>query len=278
MIQTTKWPTTVVCLVESDRAARLATLCIEKGGGRVFRVANRAAALARFHAGPCALVYDLSPWDDSSVAFMEDVNERFVEVPVLLYLPAAPEVVTLASRIPCRASIRVCLQVANAAGTETLAGEVGWALRTSPLQYLRDQFFLVAPAQSRYYRAFVDATGMLVFSRRPSTVQAVAEIMGGAVRSLQRDFETAGLPSPKEVLDWYRLVAVATIAGAMGRSIGAVASRFRMSLNDVYRLKQRLLGGECAGRTDPKRVAAVSIARYHARCRQPRVVLGPGAT
>jgi AraC-like DNA-binding protein len=225
--------------VESDWAARAACHAVRQSGAAPVVGASYAVPLPR-PSPPAALVYDLSPWDPSAVAYLARRARQPEGIPILLYLPPTGAAFAALSRVPKSGYLGVQIQARDAESLSHLRAAASDLVLAVPhvriLRLLTD----AVPALSSAALLFGQrALRVLGAGQRP-TVASVARGLGLSSRTLQRRFQADGLPAPKAFLDWLTLVHVQTVAESQQVTAARVAARAGMTGNDLYRMRKRV--------------------------------------
>jgi len=76
------------------------------------------------------------------------------------------------------------------------------------------------------------------------TVGSIVAEMKVPLRTLQHVLESAGLPSPKVLLDWTTLLFATLSADASRRTAVATGRDFGMDAHRIYRIRRRLLNAD----------------------------------
>jgi len=226
--------------VETEWAARAACHAVREVGAAPVVGASYAVPLPR-PGPPAALVYDLSPWDSTAVAYLERrVLEEPKRIPILLYLPPTGAAFAALSRLPRAAYVGVQIQARDTESLGHLRAAASELVRAIPrvrtLRRLRDTVPGLSGAPLRFGERALRVLGA---GRRP-TVASVAKGLGVSSRTLQRRFQDHGLPAPKAFLDWLTLLYLQTEAECRSVTAARVAARSGITSNDLYRMRKRV--------------------------------------
>ncbi|MFQ5703306.1 MAG: hypothetical protein ACE5HT_04715 [Gemmatimonadales bacterium] len=190
------------------------------------------------------VIYDLAPWTDEVVPLVRALRRAYRTLSLLLYAPPIPSVPVLTYRCSGLRAVKTLLQSASSSEPETVRDGVAWLMAARHAEVVCHFVELLIPDLPARARDCMRRTlDHLVDPGRlhiPS-VHSIATQLGVPERTLQRNFESAGLPSPKAVMDWITLMFLTLAAESNGRSMSAVAGEFGIDRYTVRRLRQRLL-------------------------------------
>jgi AraC-like DNA-binding protein len=232
--------------VEPGWAARAACHAVREVGATPVVGASYAVPLPR-PSPPAALVYDLSPWDPTAVAYLERRALAAERIPILLYLPPTGAAFAALSRLPRTGYLGVQIQARDAESLDHLraaATELVLAIpRVRILRRLTETVPGLSGAAVRFGQRALRALGA---GQRP-TVQSVARGLGVSSRTLQRRFQDDGLPAPKAFLDWLTLQYLQAEAESREVTAARVAARSGITSNDLYRMRKRVRAFTASG-------------------------------
>jgi hypothetical protein len=220
-----------------------------------------------------ALIYDLHPWDERALQVVQRVTRGPHPTPLLLYPPTQAQTVgTLLVRAGATGGEVVALFQQQGAGeVDRLRHSVRALVQTAPrihlLAAVRECVPGIPPVIDDYTHALFERLNSGE-NRVDLSVPSIASQVPSTVRSLERSCKAAGLPTPKELSNWMLLIWLAYQAKRTGKPIPAVARRFGVNANKLYRLRRRLLRDAC-GITGDSSVQGFDeiVEAFRTRCR-----------
>jgi len=227
-----------VC-VDSEWAGRAVARALGDAGAVALHLEPSALA-SRELAGATALVYDLSPWTETTAQRFPGLVRGLGGGPVLLYLPPSGPAFTTFSKLPRAGDILVQVQSRDADSMAHLRDAAAGLVRAVPRVWIMDHLKRAVPDLSAAAYLFGHrALGILATGRRPR-VAGIARALGLSQRTLQRRFRADGLPGPKALLDWLAVVYLQRASHIQQRSVARVATELGFAPNDLYRLRKRV--------------------------------------
>ncbi len=231
--------------VDDPNAMVRAHSAVETLGGRARHLSP--VQLAQLLDGPAefvGLIYDLAPWNSSVVPLLGALRKSHPGLPILLFPPSRPEVSKVLLHCADLNGVRVERQAHDSRALAALQDNVHWLLATVYAGRLMHLVNLLLPDMPSgavlYTQRILDRITASRVSQPLSVGPIVAE-MRVSLRTLQHALESAGLPSPKTLLDWVTLLFAALSADASDRTATAVARNFGFDAHRFSRLRRRLL-------------------------------------
>jgi hypothetical protein len=193
------------------------------------------------------LIYDLAPWNSSVVPLLGALRKSHPGLPILLFPPSRPEVSKVLLHCADLSGVRVERQGHDSRSLAGLQDNVQLLLASVYAGRLMHLVKLLLPDMPAgallYLERILDRIAASPVSQPLSVGSIVAE-MRMPLRTLQHALESAGLPSPKVLLDWLTLLYSVFAADASDRSATAVAKNFGLDAHRFARVRRRLLHGE----------------------------------
>ncbi len=233
--------TAIACAVKDELARNLALQTIAFEGGTALLVGGDRLTSPLTPARYSALICDLAPWNQGALDSFSMFRRQQPGLPVLLYVPSSAAATSLVPECAKMPDIRIQFQSTARDALPFLRKNVRWLLRSNPVSYLINLItFMLDQTPEPIVRYMGDVLHESA-GGRTTTVRSGAAALGLTRRTLERYLEDAGLPPPKELLDWLRLLYISYTAECSGLSIAVVARGMGLNSNRLYRLKRRLL-------------------------------------
>jgi len=220
----------VMALLDDDDARRRLHAAL---GGRISALACRTASdvelAVRAECPDCVVV---APWDESgrpSVPTVRRLRSRFPWLPIAAYCRLDPQAAHEIVELVRAGADSVVLRGYDDLGRrlrERLA--LGWSLRV--VEEVRE-----ALAQWETPDAAPILAYCLRHATEPLTVRAVAEALAIDRKTLGNRLAAAGLPAPRILIPWCRLLCAARWLEQPGRSVEQAALRFRFGSGSALR-------------------------------------------
>ena len=206
--------------------------------------------LAQLLDGPVefvGLIYDLAPWNSSVVPLLGALHQTHPSLPILLYAPRRQEVSSVLLYCADLSDVRVEQQAHDSRSLELLRNNVHWLVSAVYAERVSQLVQLLLPeiptVALQYIRQTLDR-----FTEIPEavglTVGSIVAEMKVPLRTLQHVLESAGLPSPKVLLDWITLLFATLSADASRRTVEATGHDFGVDAHRIYRIRRRLLNAD----------------------------------
>ncbi len=226
--------------------------------------------LAQLLDGPvefAGLIYDLAPWNSSVVPLLGALRQTHTSLPILLYAPRRQEVSRVLLDCADLSAVRVEQQAHDSRGLEALRNNVRWLVSAVYAERVSQLVQLLLPEIPTVAMRYMRRT----LGRFTETPEAVGLTAGSIVaemkvplRTLQHILESAGMPSPKALLDWITLLFATLSADASRRTAEAVGRDLGMDAHRIYRIRRRLLNADtherCNGTAQEFDVAFLAFA------------------
>jgi AraC-like DNA-binding protein len=236
-------PWTVAHLVTSPAASqRLAAALALEGlrGEPVVLQGLRNRGVGRRTA---ALVYDLSPWNDSAISVLRRLRNDHADLPVLLYAPIRVGIARLLTECAEFSPLWAELQHEGPAEADRLARVLREVLsnhrQAQVLRRVRLVLRDLPDEVTRFCRTALRVLGAADPGRRFS-VAAVAAPMGVSRRYLERTFKRKGMMKPGELLDWMILLSAAALAADRESGVYVAGPALGVERARLRRVRERL--------------------------------------
>ena len=238
-------PEQVFVCISSERARDRVERAIRVIGVEASDISH--AQLRSGGHGPMrSLVYDLCPWTPAAAATLVGLMETNPELRVLLYVPVRADSLEMLPRFAGFKGISTKIQSFSVVTFGLLCGLLR-RLDSGDVDAVCERAVTSAlPDLPPSMREMLRVAGSSIAGMRPSTgplnVAQLAGELGVSSRTLARKLAAAGLPPPKEFLDWMLLVYVEDRATREGCPHFTVARRLGCDSNAFYRVRKRRLG------------------------------------
>lgn len=244
MIPRSTEPQTAVCVSDPSAAAIVHDAAVDMGANPVHISPIRLAKVPLTGSDFTTIIYDLAPWTDDVVPLVRALRHAYRTVPLLLYAPPTPTISTLLEHCGDRDGLKVMLQSTRRDEIRGVRENIAWLLAARHAElvcYLVELLITDLPSRPRDYIRETLACLIDLEKRRLFSVRSISAELSVPKRTIQRDFDSAGLPSPKAIMDWLTLMFLALAADSSGRPITSVANDFGAAGYQVRRLRNRLL-------------------------------------
>ncbi len=235
---------TAVCVSDPAAAAIVHDAAVDMGANPVHVSPIQLAKGSLTCRDFTTIIYDLAPWTDAVVPLVRALRHAKRTVPVLLYTPSTPTAATLLENCGEGDGIKVTVQSTRSNEICGVRENVAWLLAARDAELVCYLVELLITDLPRRPRDYIRATLACLIDRekgRLISVRSVSAVLTVPNRTIQRDFESAGLPSPKTVMDWLTLMFLSLAADTSRRAITTVAKDFGAASYQVRRLRKRLL-------------------------------------
>jgi len=191
-----------------------------------------------------ALVWDGAP-APTALTFLRRTRapaSQLVDLPLLLYVPPRADVAQLLIAAGAFPLIRGEVQSGTVADAGRLRAAIRALLESAPADAVYRRLMLALPDLTQDVQHICRfACGKLAARKGDTlTVARVAKELGMARRTLERRFQSLGLPKPKEFLDWIVVVFGVYVAGSQGTQLYALGPRMGFSEARMRRTRLRL--------------------------------------
>ena len=237
-------PKTVFVCISSERASERLARAVGVVGAVPKQISF--AELRSGHRGALEhLVYDLSPWTPTAAATLTGILETNPTVRALLYVPVRADGLDMLPRFGGLDGVCTKVQSFSVATFGLLCGLLRFVCSGDTASIGEGTVTAAVPNLTpTMWNMLRVATANITSARASGSLRVVdlARELNISPRTLTRKFTGAGLPPPKEFLDWMLLMYVADRASREGCPAFVMARRLGCDANAFYRVKKRRLG------------------------------------
>ncbi len=239
MVRTAR-PLTIGCAIRDPWAGGLCRRVVERAGVEVAHTTPETLTMPSQCQRFSALIYDLAPWDRHVRDRIDCLREFRPGIPILFYLPARPDALSLLPQCGQLTNVRFRMQLQADDQIRGVRTDVMWLMREVPAEQMMRIIaieFAGAPVLLPLFCRIV--LRRLTVGLR-SSVTDVARELRLSSRSIQRHFDVDALGKPKRLIDRLTLWYIWSYAERFGVSRSSAGRCAGMSGNDLYRLRRRV--------------------------------------